>query len=541
MAFLSPIFLNNSTLCLIGAFAILVAIAGVAESLSKSFGNIVAGVAAMAAIELVMAGMAGVLLLLSQVDIEDMGLKLLAFAGAFVIAVAALAAFSALSGILGNGARVMLAFGTAIALTGVGMLALAKAFDMIVETLVEDVPKITASADQIFSSITSLLGMVVASVSEVVPLIVGIIVGLLVGIIAQLAVSADAIIVSVVDLLNNIADSLETHADTIGAALGNLLVALLRILWSFLKETALSLLDWFGVQRESVGAWFAKIWQDIKDWFVGAIASIKQWFKDIGEAWRNMWESITDFIDKIDQGITEFVEGIIQWVKDKIDAAVGWISDTWQKIKNFFNPNTKDNEQLYNDAAGVAKNTTNAFAGELDNASSAGGRITTAARRMFKNIVNVGNEVLDINSPSRVFMAMGEYTVEGFAKGIDDNAYLANQATENMGNSAISSMQEAIAEIADYNLADVADPTIRPVLDLSEIQNGARNIGSFFGSNYSVGLAAAMSGTSGAGGASPIFNFNVYASEGQSSEEIANAVMDKINYELRSRGSIWRR
>ena len=100
---------------------------------------------------------------------------------------------------------------------------------------------------------------------------------------------------------------------------------------------------------------------------------------------------------------------------------------------------------------------------------------------------------LKINSPSRVFMELGGYVPAGMAVGIDNMSYLVGNSIDSMTSSAVNLAETAMNRMnskvgSQLNLS----PTIRPVLDLSEIQNGARTIDGMFSSNMASRLDFAM-------------------------------------------------
>lgn len=78
---------------------------------------------------------------------------------------------------------------------------------------------------------------------------------------------------------------------------------------------------------------------------------------------------------------------------------------------------------------------------------------------------------LNINSPSRVFAEIGEYTVLGFAKGIEDNEYTAVDSINTMGEALVDAMQTATA-YANEQSYDLM-PSITPVFDMSEMTRQA--------------------------------------------------------------------
>ena len=95
---------------------------------------------------------------------------------------------------------------------------------------------------------------------------------------------------------------------------------------------------------------------------------------------------------------------------------------------------------------------------------------------------------LGIKSPSRLFMSMGAYVSEGMAIGISKSADQASDASVALAEGTIDSAKSILANVSSILASDVdSQPTIRPVLDLSNVTAGARTIGGMFG-DYGVGL-----------------------------------------------------
>lgn len=113
------------------------------------------------------------------------------------------------------------------------------------------------------------------------------------------------------------------------------------------------------------------------------------------------------------------------------------------------------------------------------------------ARAMANAAEKAAKEALDINSPSKVFRALGYSVPEGFAMGIDKLAGLATRSATSMATAAIENTKSAVSRIADAISTDIdAQPTIRPVLDLSNVRTGAGAISSMLGGGYSMGILA---------------------------------------------------
>lgn len=115
-------------------------------------------------------------------------------------------------------------------------------------------------------------------------------------------------------------------------------------------------------------------------------------------------------------------------------------------------------------------------------------RAEAKARAMAKAASDAAKEQLKVNSPSKVFMKHGASVVEGFTKGISDNTGDVVSSSKSMAKTSINSFSKAVSKVYDYLNGDVeTKPTIRPVLDLSDVKSGAATIGSMFGSP-SIGI-----------------------------------------------------
>jgi hypothetical protein len=96
----------------------------------------------------------------------------------------------------------------------------------------------------------------------------------------------------------------------------------------------------------------------------------------------------------------------------------------------------------------------------------------------------------EIKSPSRVFMRLGEFVTMGFAQGITNLSSAAEAATQDVGESSMTSLQSIIDRIYNTTMDDMdTSPRITPVLDLSEVESGISTMGGMFNGNNSFGLA----------------------------------------------------
>lgn len=138
---------------------------------------------------------------------------------------------------------------------------------------------------------------------------------------------------------------------------------------------------------------------------------------------------------------------------------------------------------LYKDAA---HNLVAGFANEIRAGrmrAYAVGKVLAAA------VKNAIDDQLDIHSPSRETAKSGMYAVLGFVKGIEDYTSQAGTAATALGDQTVEIMKspiERIMELLDGTLE--YDPTIRPLLDTTQLETDINRANGFFGST-SYGLA----------------------------------------------------
>ena len=109
------------------------------------------------------------------------------------------------------------------------------------------------------------------------------------------------------------------------------------------------------------------------------------------------------------------------------------------------------------------------------------------------NAVNAVKDVLEIHSPSRVFAEIGMFMDEGIVVGLTKYSDRVSQASENVGRESISAISSSISRISDVINSDIdVEPTITPVIDLTNVRNGIGMINGAFGANRSMNLGMAI-------------------------------------------------
>jgi hypothetical protein len=115
--------------------------------------------------------------------------------------------------------------------------------------------------------------------------------------------------------------------------------------------------------------------------------------------------------------------------------------------------------------------------------------INASAASVYRAGYNLGQQAVrgemdgqQSRSPSRLGIKAGKYLGEGVVIGIGKMVSSVYDSGYDLGDTAVNSLSEAISRIAEFVDSDVdCQPTIRPVLDLSEIQNGTQQLDQMLG------------------------------------------------------------
>ena len=200
----------------------------------------------------------------------------------------------------------------------------------------------------------------------------------------------------------------------------------------------------------------------------GIAAGIKSGRKNIDDAMEDITVSISSKATKFyligARAMKNFADGILKQTvisKKAVTSVINACRDTANaKYRSFYNVGKY---LVKGFASGIKENT---FIAEV------------AASAMAKAAYKAAKEALDVNSPSTIFKKLGFAIPEGLAMGIDKLSYMVGNSVISMTKSAINGTKDAISRIASIVTNDIdAQPTIRPVLDLSDVRSGANAIG----------------------------------------------------------------
>ena len=116
-----------------------------------------------------------------------------------------------------------------------------------------------------------------------------------------------------------------------------------------------------------------------------------------------------------------------------------------------------------------------------------------AAAEMAMAAYSAAMASIEVASPSKKFAELGMYADLGFAKGLRDYAYRAEKESADMATSSLTGATSIVSKLSDAINGNLdAEPTIRPVLDLSSVEHGATRLSSLLSQRKAATIRIGM-------------------------------------------------
>ena len=145
-------------------------------------------------------------------------------------------------------------------------------------------------------------------------------------------------------------------------------------------------------------------------------------------------------------------------------------------------------------------------------------------------------KALEEASPSKKARQSGNYFGAGFVIGIDNWLRRAGVAGSELGNSAMDSLKNTVKSSSSILGGMDTTPTIRPVLDLTNVQNGVNSINSMFGRNaYALSLAGSINGSPLNSRGQVNINNNITVDGAENPREWADEFAQELEIQARTR------
>lgn len=457
MAVLGHMDWTTITKGLVGIGGALLAMAG-AVALMGSFGGTapqmlamsVAVIAMAAAMNMLIIPIAALGALPIPVIVTGLAALLVAFAG-----------FGVVGAILSNFAMGLLAVSGAFALFGAGVLAIGSGLALLSAGFATLAAVGTAGAAALIASMTVL----VVGLTAMMP---------------ALAKLMTAIITSLAMILIE-------SAPVIAAAVGAIVESMLKVAATLIPGVVELLLQLLDSVLEGLANHIPAILNSIEQIFIAILSAITGKEPDVLQEGVNTVKSfvggLLDTIWYVTESIatimTEFITGIVSFFSDIYDKGVDVINELIQGV-------TEGNWDGILDAGW------NFVSGIWQGISSGIGWIHSKISGFAKGLLNTLRRGLDEHSPSKATAKMGKFFDEGFGLGVVNGMRTQQRRVQKFGSNMVDALEVAISKTRDV-LNDTGDlnPVIAPVLDLSNIQNGASRIGKILGDNSKFGATSA--------------------------------------------------
>lgn len=441
----------------------------------------------------------------------------------------------------------------AITVAVLAFAAAALVISVAIDTVVTAIVKLTTlSVTDMVTSITTMITTIVQTLSGMVVQIGAIIVGLAMAIIDQLLVAAPAMALKLATLFHIINDVLipeiingfgqmflevltliTKYADEIGNAVFDLVLTVLGILKDNMTpfvETAVGLIVAFidGITN-SVGDVIDALFRFVVAIIQGTADAIHNNHQALIDAVNDLiialLETLLDGVlggtDLLERAAETFMNsGLIKGIGEKIKAAKDKMKEVIDKVIEKAKSFVEDLKEVGKGWIG------NIITGITEKAGELWDKVTSIA----KSAINWFKDGLDENSPSKATREAGRFFDEGFIKGVKDESKNMKDTVKNIADGTLDAFSDfgdemiptgkelvkdlvlgikegtlrtpkqifsdalgsAIEALKDELALDDGDFTITPVLDLSNIQNGAGNISKILGDLTGVDITGSM-------------------------------------------------
>lgn len=298
-------------------------------------------------------------------------------------------------------------------------------------------------------------------------------------------------------------------------------IDIIKGLWSGISDLA-------GWIRDKVIDFFSNMWDRVKNFFgvAGSVAKkaitlgvniikglwngisgLAGWVRDkVVSFFSNLWNRVTDFFGagarkaielgkNIVQGLWDGISSLASWIKDKVS---GFVSGMWSKITGGLDKAKDFGIKIVKGiwsgitslGSWIKEQITNFLSGLATGLADMGSSLLSKAADFGKKIVSTLNP-MNWGCPTREF---GQILAEGFIIGLDMKEQDVVNKADNLGIKTVKTMQQTMSKVADTMASSVDyNPTITPILDLSDVSKNASELNDMFSATATVSYKKATS------------------------------------------------
>lgn len=261
----------------------------------------------------------------------------------------------------------------------------------------------------------------------------------------------------------------------------------------------------FGTSLATFGANFKKFIDNLKNVSVEKIQSATAALKEI--------INVTNVVSETNaSGLSSLGESLGSFASSAIDEFVNAFTDAKERVEtaasdlltNFGNALDTNSDLVTSEFDAILTDILTAANNQYDDFKTAGSYLVEGfasgisdktwmaeakATAMAEAALDAARAALDEHSPSKKFYKIGAFAGEGFVNAFSDYESTSYGAGSGIAEAARKGLSNAVRNINRFISSDLdTQPTIRPILDLSDLKSGANAIGGMFGMGSSIGV-----------------------------------------------------
>lgn len=434
------------------------------------------GAAALMVAAVALNALAVPIMLLSTLSLPAVGIALLAIAGSLtILGVAALVLAPLIPALLGlagaialMGAGAMLA-GAGLALVGVGLTGIATAVSIFLAAIILALQQIIAMGGNALNAIVTLFTGILSAIATNAPLIAAafgaMITGFLTGLITNIPLAVQAVSTFISALINEFLAKVPEWVNRgmeivtslisgIASRIGDLVNAAVDLITKFLDGLTQNMPRLVKSGVDFVVALLNGIASALPRIIDAAFKTIIAFVNGLAEAIRNNHQKLAD------AGMN-LVRAIVEAVISTVASVGGTIMSQAAKIGNWLIDGAK-----------------NAITNGI-------GRVGAAIKGFADSVISKAKEFFGIASPSKRMYEIGMYLDEGLALGIEKETAPVLNAVNTVGETTSENLKNTLSKM-DFSLDPEINPTVKPVLDLSDISKGADEMNAMMSKNLKL-------------------------------------------------------
>lgn len=454
---------------------------------SMSWDEIARGLVALAATFLVL-GIAGALMTPVIPTLLSLGGAMLLIGAGTALAGIGLLAFSAglsalaVSGAAGASALVVI-ISSIVGLIPMIIATLGRALLALVDVLVQGAPTL-------LKGIVLLLNILLDGLIQVIPKIIDVVILFVEKIVTTLAEKMPIIVQAGYDILKGFLEGVRANIGDVVTVSIDIINAYLTAIADKIPEIVDSgwnlIISWINGMKEGVEAHLPELMTAVQELGIAIIKGLASGIIDgrntAVDAIKELAQMVIDefkYILGINSPSTVFIEfagnmisGLVNGLKNNAHQVINSITELAEKI-------VKTLKGKYSSMVSAGSDLVSGFGRGI---RSLIGDAVTAATQLAKAALTAIKTTLGINSPAKELISVGKFIDLGLVAGISKFSKNVISSINNLGDGMLSNFSDIVSRISDTINGNMDfSPTITPVIDISNIESGSKQINSMFG------------------------------------------------------------